>query len=210
MLYCNATGIKKSFSEQYAIDCGHKVDHALQGCTQGKASKMVSFVKRFGLELAERCPYKAKEQHCTSENLDGKITLKRGNIFPVMPWSFPKLLEKKKKPVIINLVVGQDFTLYGGGVDDRYSGFRPYTHCMLLVGHGREDNQEYWLFRNHYGTRWGFEGGHYKLAKLTTWGADFLGLMFNVEFNLPGDHQSSSSGFNFGRLFGKTKSFAPS
>lgn len=55
---------------------------------------------------------------------------------------------------------------YGGGVanDINCSGSPESTHAMLLVGSGREDGYDYFLFRNSWGYHWG-EGGYYKMNK---------------------------------------------
>lgn len=68
-------------------------------------------------------------------------------------------------PVVMNMKINYDFHEYGGGIHTaRGCGTDKCTHSMVLVGHGREDNDEYWLFRNSYSSRWG-EQGHYKLSK---------------------------------------------
>lgn len=70
-----------------------------------------------------------------------------------------------KFPMAMGLAVDiSKFSDYGGGVDDGETCSTNSAHSMVLVGSGREDGNEYWLFRNSYGDSWG-EDGYYKLNK---------------------------------------------
>lgn len=121
------------------------------------------FVEKYGLDYEENYPYKGKEDECKlKENqVKRKICVEGGRSKGVKLDQLEKYLEKS--PIYISLKVGLSFNFYGGGVDSG-EGERENGHAMLMIGHGIEDSQEYYLFRNSYSTWWG-EEGHYKLSK---------------------------------------------
>lgn len=44
------------------------------------------------------------------------------------------------------------------------SSFNSLNHAVLAVGYGKEDNSDYWLVKNSWGTTWG-DKGYVKMAK---------------------------------------------
>ena len=55
------------------------------------------------------------------------------------------------------------FQNYRGGIFDDCDGSWP-DHAGVIVGWGKEDTIEYYIFRNQWGTRWG-EGGYMRIKK---------------------------------------------
>lgn len=68
---------------------------------------------------------------------------------------------------MINIDASGAFPKYGGGFNNGAHCARIPDHFVALVGHRGEDDQEFWLIRNSYGTDWG-ERGHHKLPKSAT------------------------------------------
>lgn len=67
---------------------------------------------------------------------------------------------------MVAMYVSREFMQYRGGVHDGGKCDKSMGHSMVLVGHGRQDGMQYWLFKNSHGPTWG-ERGYYKLNKKT-------------------------------------------
>lgn len=166
--YCKQTGKRVAFSEQYVVDCGKTV--GMNGCVSGLFSLVPDFVTKYGLELRENYPYLAREDQCPYEfdqiednpAIAGYIRVGEQNFRGVRIELVELFL--RVKPMVVNVAVNDVFHQYGGGVSELKDCVKTRVHSMLLIGSGREDGQEYWLFRNSHGDDWG-EQGHYKLSK---------------------------------------------
>lgn len=165
--HCRQTGERVLFSEQFAIDCGHRAH--LKGCDGGEERDVIQFTREYGLELLSNYPYAAKEQSCpyddsVSSQVMGYLKVPDLNYNTV---DLNKLeYHLKRTPVLVGVYVTKSFSRYGGKIDFNLNCNREAGHAMLLVGHGREDGHEYWLFKNSYGEDWG-EKGYWKLNKAT-------------------------------------------
>lgn len=167
-LFCKQTGKKVAFSEQYLVDCGKSI--GMHGCDGGRLPLALDFVNKFGLELRENYPYMGQEDTCpynteeTSTERQGMGYVKVGEqSYRYLAFTFAEIL-LHEKPILANVELDNKFSEYGGGVDELAECIEDYRHSMLLIGSGREDGKEYWLFRNSHGTDWG-EEGYYKLSK---------------------------------------------
>lgn len=182
-LHCKATGNLIEFSEQYAIDCGH--NSGANGCQGGVFKNVVDFIKDYGLETGKNypntqsqgfCPYKST----TSSNSMGFIRPIIGGFHSVDEEDFEKNL--KKGPIAVALKLNAHFFEYGGGVDDAKGCDLSRFHLVLLIGSGREEGKDYWLFRNSHGSTWGSDG-HYKLNKISNCIMMSLGYVSKDKFN---------------------------
>lgn len=169
-LFCKKTGVLKKFSEQYIIDCGFHSQ--LRGCKGGKISRIPSFVSKFGFELAEHYPYKARDGICPFKPND-EDNDKRGFIKVedkgLEAFSIRFLdIYLQRSPVLVNLVTNRYFSFYSNGVEMMngcWSESNLRFHTMLVVGAGVDsEDGEYWLMRNSFGDSWG-QDGHFKLNK---------------------------------------------
>lgn len=128
---------------------------------------MGNFVHNYGLELTRyypnqdrlgRCPYSPDAQFEEMSYLSVELPI-------VSKITLPYIEEYLRKwPMVININHSGDFFWYGGGVYDGAKCSVEGTHTVMLVGHGREDDEEYWLIRNSYSDSWG-ERGYIKLNK---------------------------------------------
>ena len=167
-LHCNRTsGRRVALSEQYLVDCGHLTGN--RACQGGSVEYSANFYQDYGAELRQHYPYRAKAYHCPYERDEtdlktvGFLRFDFGKMSERSVGEFPKQIESSPLMVYVNVFVG--WSEYGGGVFDG-RGCRPNDlgHIMLLVGHGKEDGEEYWLVRNSHGPDWGLDG-HLKLNK---------------------------------------------
>lgn len=175
-LNCKSTGKLTRFAEQYMIDCGPKSKYgsALQGCRGGLVKEAGLFHQEYGFEMGTRYPYIGREGSCP---YDPVISTQMGFMrYEGIPGyvriplkSFSKYI--KFAPILVGLGIAGDFKEYGGGVhsgkrccEGEPKGDNCASHAVLLIGHGRQDGEDYWLIRNSYSIRWG-EAGNYKLKK---------------------------------------------
>lgn len=70
----------------------------------------------------------------------------------------------KTSPIAVTVGIPPDFADYGGGIEDGLFCKEQRAHLMIIVGHGIESGQEFWLMRNSHGTWWG-EEGYWRLSK---------------------------------------------
>jgi C1A family cysteine protease len=64
-------------------------------------------------------------------------------------------------PVSAAMIVYNDFLHYKGGVYEHPHGStdKPVGgHAVTIQGWGKDDNGEYWICKNSWGTKWGLQG----------------------------------------------------
>lgn len=162
-LYCNQTGESIEFSEQYILDCGKE----LKGCAGGHFFHVSLFIKDYGLELRRNYPYRETKETCPYEShvpkeKMGFMKLDNNGMLKYELEDLETIL--KRMPILIGVALNEEFSQYGGGVDQNLNCDRDNGHAMLIIGSGREDGEDYWLFRNSHSISWG-EQGNYKMAK---------------------------------------------
>ena len=163
--HCIKTGELLAFSEQYMIDCGSYV--GLNKCTGGSYLKAARFGHNFGVLLRTSYPYTQLVGECPyDEDTDLETT---GYIRMDLSKSISVPLDRWEEfihiaPMFTSISTAGDFHEYGGGVYSGANCVHYGVHAVVVVGHGREDGEEYWLIRNSHSVGWG-EGGYMKLAK---------------------------------------------
>lgn len=166
--YCLQTGQRIELSEQYVIDCGQRI--GMKGCGGGHELEVSDFIDDYGFETLDKYPSRLHEANCEYD--EHRSPYEMGSLRVSAPEL--QLIDigeverqiKKGMPVIGTVITNPNFRFYGGGVDsmEGCNSRRVGLHAMLIVGSGREDGNEYWLFKNSYGLRWG-EQGYYRLRK---------------------------------------------
>lgn len=165
--HCVQTGELLAFSEQYMVDCGHFT--GMNGCIGGTQNGVFNFAFNFGFELQDNYPYTGTKNSCPYEKEDNHIDIHQTGyirmnfngsaVIPMDRWDeFIRIA-----PLFPAVSIVGDFMEYGGGVWDS-DGCTLGNHAVVLIGHGREDGQEYWILRNSHSVHWG-EGGYMRIAK---------------------------------------------
>jgi hypothetical protein len=164
--YCKLNGTVVDFSEQYILDCGHVTK--LNGCKNGRLSLLATMIPYQGLLWESERKYLGRVESEASCALT-KPSLPRIKVdleyFERIEITRENLeLALSKTPVLLEMKTPRKFLFYSGGIDPGDDCWQDSGHAMLMVGHGKEDDQEYWLIRNSFSTKWG-ENGHWRLSK---------------------------------------------
>ncbi len=70
-------------------------------------------------------------------------------------------------PVSMAFDVSDDFMGYSGGVFVDSTCFQDpehVNHAVLIVGYGNENQQDYWIVKNSWGSSWG-EDGYFRILR---------------------------------------------
>lgn len=175
-LICKQTGKLAPLSEQYLIDCAAETEYKkdVEGCVGGYPQDAGGFFEKYGVELARNYPYFEKEGKCPYEDKSnytsmGYIRLNKGAGKPI--WTRYKHFDEQLEytPLIVTIGTGGSFWDYGGGIFDgqnccKAEGNACGVHVVVVVGHGSEDGEDYWIIRNSVSTAYG-ENGYIRMSK---------------------------------------------
>lgn len=127
---------------------------------------MAMFYGRHGFELEKYYPYRAKSYICPYEPIKInqfkagliRLTERDGSMVIIDYGDFKEALKTTLIAVGVAFPV-QVFLHYSHGIYDGHDcNIDNSWHSMTIVGHGIENNVEYWIMRNSYGPYWGEEG----------------------------------------------------
>jgi C1A family cysteine protease len=119
-------------------------------------------------------PYTATDGNC-AYNADNTYNFNVTSYTHVTPESVSELQAALSvQPVSVSIEADKlCFQLYKSGVFNNTKCGTTLDHAVLAVGYGNEDNQDYWLVKNSWGTSWG-ENGYIKIAAVD--GAGICGI----------------------------------
>ncbi|KAI3872828.1 hypothetical protein MKX03_019031 [Papaver bracteatum] len=151
------TGELISISEQELVDC----DTSCEGCNGGNMDYAFEFViNNGGIDTESDYPYTAKDGTCNITKEEKKAVTIDG-YRDVAPEENALFCSVANQPIRVAIVASSlDFQLYTGGVYDGDCSSNPkdLDHGILIVGYGSKDDQDYWIVKNSWGTKWGMEG----------------------------------------------------
>lgn len=152
------TGELVSFSEKQLVDCS--VDN--YGCNGGYMEAAFDYVKRIGICLEDDYPYKPEKDWCFA-NCTSPFKIDGYELVPTNNEHALKIIASQQPVSVAIDASGMSFQFYSSGILDGECGFQ-LNHGVLLVGYGFEDDKDYWLIKNSWGSGWG-DKGYIKLLR---------------------------------------------
>lgn len=159
------TGKLVSLSEQNLMDCSKKYGN--QGCEGGLMDQAFEYIiKNKGVDTEASYPYKARDEKCEFKPEDVGATESACSDIERESESDLQKAVATQGPISVAIDASHEsFQHYRSGVykESRCSQTR-LDHGVLAVGYGSENNQDYWIVKNSWGTTWG-EEGYIKMAR---------------------------------------------
>ena len=155
-------------SPQDMVSC----DKTNMGCNGGYLDRSWSYIVNTGIVSDECYPYNSGSGSTgTCQILSGSCVNKSANFQKYRATSFKTYSSVQdiktdlmtNGPIETGFLVYQDFMSYKGGIYKKTSNTLLGGHAVKVVGWGKENNVDYWIVANSWGTSWG-ENGHFRIA----------------------------------------------
>lgn len=161
--YCKKNKTLLTLSEQYLVDCYNPGDGS-GGCNGGWMDDCYNFINRQkGISKEADYPYVTAQRQC---QIKPKINL--GTITTnYVENSEAALMAAVATVGPISVAIDASrysFQLYSSGIYDDSTCTQNVDHAVLVVGYGSENNKDYWIVKNSWGTTWG-EKGYVRMAR---------------------------------------------
>jgi cathepsin B len=156
-------------SPQDFVSCDW-LDH---GCNGGILTTSWVFLEYFGLVTDDCKPYVSgngkvpwcplTKSQCTAPNVEYK-KYKASTYYSLSSIDEIKRNLYEKGPVETGFTVYSDFMNYKSGIYKKSASASVLGgHAVKIVGWGKENDTEFWIVANSWGTTWG-ENGHFRIA----------------------------------------------
>lgn len=185
------TGRDRSFSAQQIVACTPNPRHCGGdgGCKGATAELAMDWVLKHGCAEDSSIPYTASDSACTADSpgrtmaqilSDDPASAHGGAAFGMTGWeTLPKneyaplkQALAERGPVAVSVAADQWFN-YESGIFDGCDKDSVIDHAVVAIGYGAENDHEYWLIQNSWGSEWG-EQGHIRLMRHD--GNDYCGM----------------------------------
>jgi C1A family cysteine protease len=159
------TNTLTSLSEEELLEC---TGSTTLSCRGGNAGEAFDWVKVNGLDSEVAYPYTSGDglvgAKCLATRQGQAIAPRQLYAIKEVQYLQDVIYAVAQQPVSIAMdASAQEFQQYQSGIWDICGGAQP-DHAVLLVGYGSENNQDYWLVKNSWGTSWG-EDGYFKMQR---------------------------------------------
>jgi len=163
-------------SEQQLIDCTWDWDN--HGCNGGFMTTSFRYYMRYGFMKDSDYHYEAREENC---RYDYDRTVTKLDSYEDVYSDDCHALETAVAHQPVSIAVdSNEWTYYSGGIISRNCGTE-LNHAVLVVGYGTEDDQDYWLVKNSWGSDWG-EKGYIRIHKTTENERGLCGVCMNPSY----------------------------
>ncbi len=153
-----------NFSEQQFIDCS--VFYGNLGCNGGLMDNAFEYATDHHVCSEESIPYEAKSDMTFNEcfNCKAIVQLKGCTDVPSNNQTALKIAVSRQP---VSVAIEADtflFDEYKSGIINSVDCGTNLDHGVLIVGYGTENEQDYWLLKNSWGTSWG-ENGYFRIQR---------------------------------------------
>ena len=159
-----------SFSEQQLVDCSNiRNGGSNLGCNGGEMQTTLDWIGKYGgLCTEEAYPYVSGTtlKANTCDNSCSKIieSTVKSTVSVLVNSDSAMMTALSQQPVSIAIQADQkEFQLYSSGVFTATCG-TDLDHGVLLVGYGTDNNQDYYIMKNSWGSSWG-ENGYMRMGR---------------------------------------------
>lgn len=153
-----------SLSEQQLVDCSTKYINF--GCNGGEMDHAFGYAIDNGMCEENDITYQAKSGSCSSDEYNCNKVASFSYCVDVAP-NNELLLQEAVYQNPVSVAIEADttvFQFYKGGILDNVDCGTNLDHGVLVVGYGSENNKDYWIVKNSWGSSWG-ENGYIRIAK---------------------------------------------
>ncbi|XP_057653629.1 procathepsin L-like [Diorhabda carinulata] len=153
------TGQLLSLSEQNVVDC-----YSNDTCEGGSPYEAADFIQDHGIYLESDYPYTAGQDPCRNITKPSIHIDFNSTYFAFGGDEMLKEGIKQHGPLSICLYVTAKWRFYSSGVWYHNECSPHSNHCVVIVGYGTENGNDYWLMKNSWGINWG-QDGYIKVAR---------------------------------------------
>lgn len=162
--YCLKTNKTISLSEQNIVDC---LESSHDNCQGGWSTRVFDYLylSNFKINSEKDYPYKGTSGTCRFDKSRKVKDLSFSN-YEITEGNEEAIKKAVTEhgPISLAVAVNKYWSLYKGGVWYEKECSEFVNHCILLIGYGRENGQDYWLLKNSWGKEWG-ENGYMKFSR---------------------------------------------
>ncbi|KAI5447798.1 hypothetical protein KIW84_015303 [Lathyrus oleraceus] len=178
------TGRLVDLSEQEMLDCEPSGD-----CKFGYMSKVFDWILlNKGVASEKDYAYTGVKGVCKASQIPNSKSSTFDTYDHVEQSENGLLCSVAYQPLSVCLYAPPDFDHYSHGIYDGSNcpeNSDETNHCLLIVGYGSVDGQDYWILKNSWGTNWGMEGymylkrnsgKKYGVCAINAWGFNLIKL----------------------------------
>ncbi|KAF4686550.1 hypothetical protein FOZ60_005057 [Perkinsus olseni] len=158
------TGTLEDLSVSELLDCTlFKDEYTLLGCFGGITESAYDYIAMHGLTSYEDYPYAPSwlGHNCTANKSEDVV---KPNQLKGYKWIRPHDVDAMKEALTFGPITvaldgyGEAFNNYKSGIIRADDCGKQLNHAVVVVGCGREDEEEYWIVKSSWGPKWGLDG----------------------------------------------------